>query len=122
MIPLPHGARIWLACGVTDMRRGFDGLATLVQTQLAADPYLCDERLYVAADGKLAAKQLISWTSNLQSATHNFIGSQADSERHPWAGIAGSHCLECRPSLGVCPSNRFAKLRKGNLSRINGHV
>ena len=39
MINLPHGARIWLACGATDMRRGFDGLAALVQTQLAADPY-----------------------------------------------------------------------------------
>jgi transposase len=39
MMGLPHGARIWLACGVTDMRRGFDGLAALVQTQLLADPY-----------------------------------------------------------------------------------
>jgi hypothetical protein len=27
MIGMPHGARIWLACGATDMRRGFDGLA-----------------------------------------------------------------------------------------------
>ena len=39
MITPPHGARIWLACGVTDLRRGFDGLAALVQSQLAADPY-----------------------------------------------------------------------------------
>ena len=39
MITAPHGARIWLACGVTDLRRGFDGLAALVQSQLAADPY-----------------------------------------------------------------------------------
>jgi transposase len=39
MIGMPHGARIWLACGVTDLRRGFDGLSALVQTQLAADPY-----------------------------------------------------------------------------------
>lgn len=39
MIALPPGARIWLACGVTDLRRGFDGLAALVRTQLAADPY-----------------------------------------------------------------------------------
>ena len=36
---MAHGARIWLACGATDMRRGFDGLAALVQTQLLADPY-----------------------------------------------------------------------------------
>ena len=39
MINPPHAARIWLACGVTDLRRGFDGLAALVQSQLAADPY-----------------------------------------------------------------------------------
>ena len=39
MISPPPGARIWLACGVTDLRRGFDGLAALVQSQLSADPY-----------------------------------------------------------------------------------
>jgi transposase len=39
MIGVPYGARIWLACGATDMRRGFAGLAAMVQTQLAADPY-----------------------------------------------------------------------------------
>ena len=27
MIALPPGTRVYLACGVTDMRRGFDGLA-----------------------------------------------------------------------------------------------
>ena len=31
MIGLPSGTRIWLAAGVTDMRRGFDGLASIVQ-------------------------------------------------------------------------------------------
>ena len=36
--PLP-GVRIWLAAGVTDMRRGFDGLAALVQQQLGQDPF-----------------------------------------------------------------------------------
>ena len=39
MIALPAGTRIWLAAGATDMRRGFDGLAALVQTQLLADPF-----------------------------------------------------------------------------------
>ena len=36
---IPAGTRIWLAAGVTDMRRGFDGLAALVQEQLGADPF-----------------------------------------------------------------------------------
>ena len=39
MIAVPAGVRVWLAAGVTDMRKGFDGLATLVQHQLAADPF-----------------------------------------------------------------------------------
>lgn len=33
------GTRIWLAAGATDMRRGFDGLAAIVQQQLSADPF-----------------------------------------------------------------------------------
>ena len=36
---LPAGVRVDVACGVTDMRKGFDGLAALVQTVLALDPY-----------------------------------------------------------------------------------
>jgi transposase len=39
MIGLPGGTRIWLAAGVTDMRKGFDGLAALVQMQLHEDPF-----------------------------------------------------------------------------------
>ena len=39
MIALPAGVAVWLAAGVTDMRKGFDGLAALVQTQLAEDPF-----------------------------------------------------------------------------------
>jgi len=39
MIVPPAGTRIWIAAGITDMRRGFDGLAALVQTQLQADPF-----------------------------------------------------------------------------------
>ena len=39
MIAVPSGARIWLAAGVTDLRRGFDGLAALVQNQLLENPF-----------------------------------------------------------------------------------
>ncbi|MCJ4575520.1 IS66 family insertion sequence element accessory protein TnpB, partial [Klebsiella pneumoniae] len=36
---IPSGTRIWLAAGVTDIRRGFDGLASLVQQRLGVDPF-----------------------------------------------------------------------------------
>ena len=39
MIGLPSGTRIWLAAGLTDMRRGFDGLAALAQNALAQEPF-----------------------------------------------------------------------------------
>ncbi len=32
MIALPTGTRIWIAAGVTDMRKGFPGLSAVVQT------------------------------------------------------------------------------------------
>lgn len=31
--------RVWLACGATDMRKGFDGLAVLAQRVLHEDPH-----------------------------------------------------------------------------------
>ena len=34
MIPIPSGVQVWLAAGHTDMRKGFDGLALLVQETL----------------------------------------------------------------------------------------
>jgi transposase len=36
---LPPTTRVYLACGFTDMRKGFDGLAAQVQTVLSLDPY-----------------------------------------------------------------------------------
>ena len=39
MIPVPSNTRVWLAAGVTDMRRGFNTLAAQVQACLAKDPF-----------------------------------------------------------------------------------
>ena len=39
MIALPSGVRVWLATGRTDMRKGFDGLALVVQEVLRHDPH-----------------------------------------------------------------------------------
>ncbi|NQV55061.1 MAG: IS66 family insertion sequence element accessory protein TnpB [Rhodospirillales bacterium] len=39
MIPVPSNTRVWLAAGVTDMRRGFNTLAAQAAQVLAADPY-----------------------------------------------------------------------------------
>jgi transposase len=39
MIPVPANTRVWLAAGVTDMRRGFNTLAAQAQSVLKQDPY-----------------------------------------------------------------------------------
>ena len=39
MIPVPSNTRVWLAAGVTDMRRGFNTLAAQTEQVLAEDPY-----------------------------------------------------------------------------------
>lgn len=39
MIPVPSNTRVWLAAGVTDMRRGFNTLASQASSVLAEDPY-----------------------------------------------------------------------------------
>jgi transposase len=38
MIGLPSNTQIWIAAGVTDLRRGFSGLSALVQTKLEKSP------------------------------------------------------------------------------------
>lgn len=39
MLNPPNGAQIWLVAGVTDMRKGYNGLSALVQTALNANPF-----------------------------------------------------------------------------------
>ena len=39
MLPVPAGVRVWLATGHTDMRKGFPGLALLVQETLKQNPH-----------------------------------------------------------------------------------
>jgi hypothetical protein len=56
MIAPPAGVKIWLAAGVTDMRRGFDGLAAVVAQQ-------CFRRGVhsIGADGFGLSKQLVNF-------------------------------------------------------------
>ena len=39
MITIPAGSQIWIAAGITDLRRGFDGLSSLVQMKLEQVPF-----------------------------------------------------------------------------------
>jgi transposase len=39
VIQLPVGIKVWIAVGVTDLRRGFDGLSAQVQNVLHEKPF-----------------------------------------------------------------------------------
>jgi transposase len=50
---IPPGARVWIAMGHTDMRKGMQGLALLVQQHLARDPHGGDLFVFRGRAGSL---------------------------------------------------------------------
>lgn len=62
MIALPPGVRIWLAAGVTDMRKGFGGLAALVQETLAENPFSGQMFVFRGRRGDLV--KLLWWSGD----------------------------------------------------------
>jgi transposase len=59
MISPPAGVRIWIAAGVTDLRRGFTGLSAAVQTVLQQDPY--DGHVFVFRGRRGDLLKLLWW-------------------------------------------------------------
>ena len=53
MIPVPSSARIWIATGYTDMRKGMQGLSLLVQESLGRDPFAGDVFVFRGRGGSL---------------------------------------------------------------------
>ena len=58
-IPVPSNTRVWLAAGVTDMRRGFNTLAAQAEKVLAEDPYSGDLFVFRGRRGDLL--KIIWW-------------------------------------------------------------
>jgi transposase len=72
MIALPAGVKVWLAAGATDMRKGFDGLAALVLTQLAEDPF--SGQLFVASRGSSTRIDIASSIAMIASRRESSSG------------------------------------------------
>lgn len=51
---IPAGARVWIAMGHTDMRKGMQGLALLVQQSLSRNPHGGDLFVFRGRAGALA--------------------------------------------------------------------
>jgi transposase len=50
---IPSGARVWIAMGHTDMRRGMQGPALMVQQHLGRDPFAGDLWVFRGRTGSL---------------------------------------------------------------------
>jgi len=61
VIPVPSNTRVWLAAGVTDMRRGFNSLAAQAEQVLAEDPY--SGHLFVFRGRRGDLLKIIWWDS-----------------------------------------------------------
>ena len=59
MMIVPGGVKVHLALGYTDMRKGMDGLATLVQEALKKDPF--SGHLFAFRGKKASTLKILFW-------------------------------------------------------------
>ena len=83
MIPVPSGVRVWLATGVTDMRRGMHSLALQVQETLGRDPHAGDLYAFRGRRGDLVK---ILWHDGLGISLY---AKRLESGRFIWPASAG---------------------------------
>ena len=112
---LPAGTRVWLAAGLTDMRRGFDGLAALAQSALTQDPF--SGHIFVFRGRRGDIIKLLWWDGQgmclfaKRLEKGRFIWPQADSIPTPHAGQAFSKKQGAMPARGTNPSAIWPNLR-----------
>ena len=83
MIPVPGGVRVWLATGVTDMRRGMNTLALQVQEDLGRDPHAGDLFVFRGRKGDLVK---ILWHDGLGTSLYT---KRLERGRFPWPSTSG---------------------------------
>ena len=84
MIPVSGNSKIWLAAGVTDMRKGFAGLSALAEQVLKQDPYSGHLFVFRGRSGDLI--KIIWWAGE----TRRFPQQQHSAARRNLSAI------ECR--------------------------
>ena len=75
---------VYIVCGKTDLRKGIDSLAYLIQSQFALDPF--SKSVFLFCGGKSDEKKLSSIVPTLQRSNSSFL----------------VRCLQCCvPVLGI---------------------
>jgi transposase len=91
MIPMPANLRVWLATGATDMRKGMNGLALLVQEGLKRDPHAGDLYVFRGRSGSLVK---ILWHDGLGLSLY---AKRLDRGRFVWPATVG-------PAVALTPA------------------
>ena len=120
MIAFPSGARVWLAAGHTDMRKGFDGLALLVQETLKRDPH--GGHLFVFR-GRRGGLIKVLWHDGQGMC---LFAKRLERGRFIWPSPAdgvvtispGSLAICSKASTGGCRNTRGARRRLADLSKL----
>jgi transposase len=117
MIGLPSETRVWLASGATDIRRGFDGLALLVQEVLKRDPH-CGH-LFVFR-GKRGGLIKVLWYDGQGMC---LLAKRLERGRFVWPRTEGEAVtisaaqlgyLRWRASTGACHSGPIGRRRRAD--------
>jgi transposase len=83
MIPVRSGVRVWLATGVTDMRRGMNGLTLQVQEAMGCDPHGGDLYVFRGRRGDLIK---VLWHDGLGTSLY---AKRLERGRFIWPSSAG---------------------------------
>ena len=122
MIPVPGGVRVWLASGVTDMRRGMNTLALQVQEDLGRDPHAGDLYVFRGRKGDLVK---ILWHDGFGISLY---AKRLERGRFQWLVTSGGGCRSARRSSATCwkgsiGGTRFAAGgRRGRADRRSGEA
>src|SRR6185437_967405 len=93
VIPIPSGVRVWIATGHTDMRRGMNSLALLVQEAFRRDPHGGDLYVFRGKSGKLIK---ILWYDGLGMSLY---AKRLERGRFLWPSSADGVVTITPPSL-----------------------
>lgn len=99
MIPVPSHTKVWLAAGVTDMRKGFAGLSALAEEVLERDPY--SGHLFVFRGRRGDLIKVIWWDGQVAC----LFSKRLERGRFVWPSPAGG-------KVGVTPA-QLAMLLEG---------
>ena len=96
MIPVATGVRIWIATGHTDMRKGMQGLALLVQEGLGRDPFAGDVFVFRGRAGSL-----------IKALWHDGVGlslyaKRFDRRRFVWPATVDGVVALTAAQMGFC--------------------